>query len=112
VIRRVGFVLVLLTAVSITAGAAAVLPIERSAPLQVIDADAPSPAPPPEPSPPPSHKVWVCVVLVHHDTWQLKPGRNPIEVASVSQIARDGADPDHPSYLVSAGDERCALPGS
>jgi hypothetical protein len=117
VIRRAALALAIVTGVSVTAGAAAVLPIGESARMQVIETEPPVRPGPHSTTTVPGDadrgpKLWVCVVLAvgNGDGWKLKPGANPIEVAAVSQVARDAEDPDHPSYLASSGDERCALP--
>lgn len=126
-IRKLGFWLVLLTALSVTAGAAAVLHIDDTAPLQVIELDVTVPRPTttttteaPEPTPtdppPPEHgrgaeKIWVCVILQDKDgNPRLKEGKNPIHVSVNAQDALDGRSPHHLSYVVPSGDVECVLP--
>jgi hypothetical protein len=122
--RRALLVVAALTATGVATGAAAVLPLGTSAPIQVVDVDAPRPTtvpttttattttPPDDGQGHGDKKVWVCVVLVHQDgSVRLKPGKNPIDVAVTSRDARDAASPDHPSYVVENGSVVCRVDG-
>ena len=115
-IRRAVFWLALLSALSATVGAAAVLPTSGSAPLQVVDhvADAPGPTTtrPSEPTVARSPtKIWVCVILVDRDgNWRLKPGKNPLHVSENAQDALDAKSPHHPSYVVDRDEVGCEVP--
>jgi hypothetical protein len=113
-------VLALLTAAAIVTGAAAVLPITHTAPLQVFAADAPPSTTTTPPSPTTTaatdsdagNKVWVCRVLVEgNNAPRLAPGLNPQHVAVNSDVARDAMSPDHPSYIVPSNNVVCTVDG-
>ncbi len=111
--------LAVLGAVAIGTGAvvgnASTLPIEVDATLQVIEVPVVVDTsttlrldPEPDRDDP---GVWVCVVLTEGEPgWRLKPGRNPIHVSVNARDAQDGEAPEHPSYIVDAGDVTCVLP--
>jgi hypothetical protein len=126
-IRKLAIALALLTAAGVATGAAAVVPIGESAPLQVVELDGTVPTVVPTTTQPPADdpgdddgdehdgddkKVWVCVVLVRKDGIHLlKPGKNPVHVSVNSHDARDAASADHPSYVVDDGAVQCRVDG-
>lgn len=125
--RKLGIWLVLLTAASVTVGAAAVLDFGPSAPLQVMELDVTAPVPtsetttttteeaPPDAAPPDhghgAEKIWVCVIVQdHHGNAWLKGGQNPLHVSVHAQDALDARSPHRLSYEVPSGDVKCAVP--